>query len=258
MKERYGPCPIECLSPLTFNEPHPKSWTHAILVQAKGCGFSIMSRYNMEIRQKVVHEVLKHGLSENEADRKYGMNHATVNQWVAAYINNGEYGIVDKATKRTFTGEQKLFILDDMQNYQLSYKGATKKHGVADSAIRRWQRQFLKEGVDALYIERRGSNRGSNPSIQAMASNVDSTVDMEQENRRLRMEVDYLKKLHALVQEKRKCRIVISSRSIQTKGGSININITAILLKSTELFKACLEKGIALIIIIIIVERRKN
>ncbi|GKU79841.1 transposase [Paenibacillus sp. L3-i20] len=166
-----------------------------------------MNKYNKEIRLKVVHEVLENGLSENEAARKYGMNHVTVNQWVAAYINNGEHGMVDKTTKRTFTGEQKLFILEDMHNNQLSYKGASKKHGIADSAIRKWKKQYLTDGADSLYIDRRGRKKSNSEPVQPAGSNVDSVEDMEQENRRLRMEVDYLKKLHALVQEKRKLRM---------------------------------------------------
>jgi len=165
-----------------------------------------MVRYK-EIRLQVVNEVIENGLSENEAARKYGMNHDTVNQWVAAYINNGEHGVADKNTKRSFSGEQKMFILEDIHRNQMSFKRTSKKHGVADSVIRKWNKQYLTGDIEGLYTERRGRKGKGDPPVQTVTSNANAVEDMEQENKRLRMEVDYLKKLQALVQEKRRSRM---------------------------------------------------
>ena len=75
---------VKIRRPITVLELLPKSWTHVILVQLEGERFFFMVRYSDEARLKAVLDVLKNGLSENEAARKYGMNHVTVNQWVAA------------------------------------------------------------------------------------------------------------------------------------------------------------------------------
>ncbi|MDQ0494675.1 hypothetical protein [Paenibacillus brasilensis] len=48
-----------------------------------------MVKYSGEIRIKVAIDVLEGGLSENEAARKYKMNHVTVNEWVATYFKHG-------------------------------------------------------------------------------------------------------------------------------------------------------------------------
>ncbi|WP_155983809.1 transposase [Paenibacillus sp. 1-18] len=48
-----------------------------------------MVKYSEEIRIKVAIDVLEGGLSENEAARKHGMNHVTVNEWVAACSKHG-------------------------------------------------------------------------------------------------------------------------------------------------------------------------
>lgn len=160
-----------------------------------------MVKYSEEIQIKVAIDVLEGGLSENEAARKYGMNHVTVNEWVAAYSKHGAAGLINKGTHRTFTGEQKQYILEDMHENRLSYKAAAKKHDVQDRSIRNWERIYRNEGPEGLYMERRGRTASKEPQkeLEANESVIDELI---KENQRLRMEVTYLKKLNALVQEK--------------------------------------------------------
>ncbi|WP_152381272.1 transposase [Paenibacillus brasilensis] len=49
-------------------------------------------------------------------------------------------GLITKGTHKTFTREQKQYILEDMQENILSYKAAAKKHDVPDRSIRNWER----------------------------------------------------------------------------------------------------------------------
>ncbi|KJD38055.1 hypothetical protein QD46_21255 [Paenibacillus polymyxa] len=70
-----------------------------------------MVKYSEEIRIKVAIDLLKGGLSENEAANEP----CTVNEWVAAYSKHGAAGLINKGTHRTFNGEQKQYILEDMQ-----------------------------------------------------------------------------------------------------------------------------------------------
>ncbi|WP_197029870.1 helix-turn-helix domain-containing protein [Paenibacillus sp. 1-18] len=65
-------------------------------------------------------------------------------------------GLIKKGTHRTFTGEQKQYILEDMHENRLSYKAAAKKHDVQDRSIRNWECIYRNEGPEGLYIERRG------------------------------------------------------------------------------------------------------
>ncbi|WP_420540546.1 transposase (plasmid) [Paenibacillus polymyxa] len=104
-----------------------------------------MVKYSEEIRIKVAIDVLEEGLSENEAARKYGMNHVTVNEWVAAHSKHGATELINKGTHRTFTGEQRQYILEDMHENHLSYKAAAKKHDVQDRSIRNWERIYRNE-----------------------------------------------------------------------------------------------------------------
>ena len=64
--------------------------------------------------------------------------------------------------------------------------------------LRRWERIFLEEGAEGLMKERRGKASGSK---KGRPSKLDKKVEeyLIAENQRLRMEIEYLKKLSALV-----------------------------------------------------------
>ncbi|MDQ0497286.1 transposase [Paenibacillus brasilensis] len=134
-----------------------------------------MVKYSEEIRIKVAIDVLEGGLSENEAACKYGMNHVTVNEWVAAYSKHGAAGLINKGTHRTFTGEQKQYILEDMHENHLSYKAAAKKHDVQDRFIRNGERIYRNEGPEGLYMERRGRTANKEPQKELEAN--ESVID---------------------------------------------------------------------------------
>ena len=71
-------------------------------------------------------------------------------------------------------------------------------------AISRWERIYLEEGAEGLMKERRGKassvdgvRKGRTPKL-----NKKTEEDLIAENQRLRMEIEYLKKLDALVQKR--------------------------------------------------------
>lgn len=65
--------------------------------------------------------------------------------------------------------------------------------------MQRWERIYLEEGAEGLMKERRGRARKGRPP------KLDKKVeeDLIAENQRLRMEIEYLKKLDALVQKRK-------------------------------------------------------
>lgn len=97
----------------------------------------------------------------------------------------------------------------DIREHHLSYREAVRKYWEGSKGqetnftkqIQRWERIFLEEGAEGLMKERRGrackasvTNKGRPPKLD---KNVEE--DLIAENQRLRMEIEYLKKLSALV-----------------------------------------------------------
>lgn len=102
--------------------------------------------------------------------------------------------------KKRYTGEFKQMAVEEMLNKNLSQYETATKHQISRSMLQRWERIYLEEGPEGLYIERRGRTSGTK---KGRPPKLDKKVeeDMIAENQRLRAEVDYLKKLNALVLE---------------------------------------------------------
>ncbi len=106
--------------------------------------------------------------------------------------------------RKTYTGEIKQMVIEDIRNNNLSFTDAEKKYGIADSIISRWDRIYLEEGTEGLYMSKRGRKKGGKNTKVPKQLNKQIEEDLIAENQKLRMENDYLKKLNALIQAKEK------------------------------------------------------
>ena len=103
-----------------------------------------------------------------------------------------------RKTNKRYTGEFKQRVVEAMQKEHLSYCEAARQFEVCDDKrVASWERIYLTEGPEGLYVERRG--RGSKGRPPQMPKEVEE--DLLAEVQRLRAENAYLKKLKALVQE---------------------------------------------------------
>ena len=102
-----------------------------------------------------------------------------------------------------YTGEFKRQV-EDIQKNKLSQHQASIKYEVPRSVIQRWERIYLEEGAEGLYVERRGRASAASGTKKGRSSKLPKEVeeDLIAENQRLRAENDYLKNLHALVSER--------------------------------------------------------
>ena len=107
--------------------------------------------------------------------------------------------------QKSYSAEFKVRVIMDMREHRLSYYETACKYGIitksmggAISTLQRWDRIFLEEGAEGLMKERRGKSYGSK---KGRPPKLDKKVeeDLIAENQRLRMEIEYLKKLSALV-----------------------------------------------------------
>ena len=111
--------------------------------------------------------------------------------------------------QKRYSAEFKIRVIMDMREHHLGYKETVRKYWDISKGqehnyhrqVRLWERIFLEEGAEGLMKERRGS--GSSPR-KGRPPKLDKKVeeDLIAENQRLRMEIEYLKKLDALVQKR--------------------------------------------------------
>ena len=100
---------------------------------------------------------------------------------------------------KRYTGEFKQMVVETMIREKLSYVETRKRFDIAgEDRVRSWERIYLTEGAEGLYIERRG--RASTGRHRKFPKETEE--DLLAEVQRLRAENAYLKKLQALVSER--------------------------------------------------------
>ena len=112
-------------------------------------------------------------------------------------------------TQQRYSTEFKIGVIMDMREHRYGYRETARKYELGESGstvdlLKRWERIYLEEGAEGLMKERRGrackesrTQKGRPPKL-----NKQVEEDIIAENQRLRMEIEYLKKLDALVQKR--------------------------------------------------------
>ena len=114
---------------------------------------------------------------------------------------------------KIYSPEFKLSVIMDMRQNHLSYNETMRRYFPEKkskdfSFLKKWERIFLEEGAEGLMKERRGRACKESGTRKGRPPKLDKKVeeDLIAENQRLRqllqdtqMEIDYLKKLSALV-----------------------------------------------------------
>ncbi len=111
--------------------------------------------------------------------------------------------------QRKYSAEFKICVIMDMRENHLGYCETVRKYWDIrqgqeqnyKNILIRWERIYLEEGAEGLMKERRGRSVTGKGKKRGRPPKLDKKVeeDLIAENQRLRMEIEYLKKLSALV-----------------------------------------------------------
>ena len=118
----------------------------------------------------------------------------------------------EKKFNTKYSAEFKISVIMDMRENHLSYSETVRKYWDIGNGqehnythrLKLWERIYLEEGAAGLMTERRGKKSAGRPRKKPLDKAVEE--DLIAENRRLRerneyleMELEYLKKLDALI-----------------------------------------------------------
>ena len=110
---------------------------------------------------------------------------------------------------KKYSPEYKLSVIIDMRENHLGYRETVRKYWNTTTELEtsnhlrqviEWERKYLEEGYEGLMKDNRGrpsltgKKRGRPPKLDKKVEE-----DLIAENQRLKMEIEYLKKLSALV-----------------------------------------------------------
>ena len=108
---------------------------------------------------------------------------------------------------KKYSPEFTIAVIMDMRENHLGYREVTRKYwGLKTeretskyvNRVIKWERIYLEEGEVGFMTERRGRKSTGRPK-KPLSKSVEE--DLIAENQRLRMEIEYLKKLDALVRK---------------------------------------------------------
>ena len=111
--------------------------------------------------------------------------------------------------QKKYSQEFKISVIMDMRENNLGYRETVRKYWNVSrgtdlsyvNSVKKWERIFLEEGAEGLMKDRRSRALAANGTRKGRPPKLDKKLeeDLIAENQRLRMEIEYLKKLSALV-----------------------------------------------------------
>ncbi len=138
--------------------------------------------------------------------------------WHSVYLKKGEEGLRHKEYDACYSPEQKLDIIMPILIGATTMSARSRELSIQSGTLSAWVRKYRENGLDGLKCSKRGRPRKNMP--EKTENKKDETVDdkkrikeLEHQNLLLRAELEYRKKLEALVEEKRKSELQRRRRS---------------------------------------------
>lgn len=165
-----------------------------------------MSRkYTFEIKKNAVEHYLNTNDSFKVTAKKYQVSYTLLKEWVARSKKQGIESLNSKFTR--YDVRFKMEVLNYMNNTGASPLQAAAMFNIpSPKTIRKWRTILESQGIEALRKTSKGYSTVKKKKAIAPKQKQDknSQNDLQSEIEYLRMENAYLKKLHALIQEKEK------------------------------------------------------
>ena len=164
-----------------------------------------MEKYKTEFKLKVVESFLAGEGGAKLLARQWSVPEEKIRTWVSHYRLHGLNGLRPK--RSAYSEQFKLQVLSHQDREQLSNRQVAAVYDIRNSnQVVVWRRNLQEGGLLALGSTKQGhpimkSERRS-PAVPG-AVTADSAQALLEENKRLRAEVAYLKKLQALIRAKR-------------------------------------------------------
>lgn len=166
-----------------------------------------MSKYSKAFKLKVVQTYLSGKQGQNLVSDEFNINRSQVKEWVSAYKHNGEAGLTPRSSNRRYSAEFKLSVIAYRHRHNLSLLETAKHFNIASfSTLHVWEQRYNHQGIHAL-IDRRGDDKmkpqPKNPYITDKPVAQMTAEELMRELQYRRTENAYLKKLDALIQQKK-------------------------------------------------------
>lgn len=161
-----------------------------------------MAKYDEQFKLEAVKHYLAGKQSYREVARRYEVEHSMLRRWVCSYEQHGGAGLTKKFSYYDAAFKQE--VLERIEREGLSDRQAAAIYDIRHAgSIGIWRAQYDAGGAGALAPQRRGRRSMPHKYPPAPTPKDMTEEELRKENAYLRAELDYLKKLEALIQAER-------------------------------------------------------
>lgn len=161
-------------------------------------------KFTPEFKQQVVEHYLNSDDGAKATARRFGIDHGAVRRWTEHWKVSGQAGFLIKTAR--YSAAFKESVVRYMWNNAASSRKAAAIFQIAAACtVSRWERLYRESGILGLQDKPRGRpgmSAKKSKSAPALVGQRPDFTTPEEELEYLRAENAYLKKLHALIQEK--------------------------------------------------------
>ena len=170
-----------------------------------------MAKYSFEFKMGVVQAYLNGEGGYRYLANKYNIPaKRIIEEWVHAYREFGEEGLMRSRQNKKYTFQFKLSMVELYLSSEVSYQELALSQGISNpSLIAKWVNDFRIAGPDALRPKKKGRKKTLDTQkmkVEFIATDERKSVDisaerlkqLEDENLKLRIENSYLKELRRL------------------------------------------------------------
>ena len=186
-----------------------------------------MAKHSYEFKKQLVSEYLDNQGSYASISQNHGMSSSCqLKTWVAAYQKLGDNGLKRSRSRKEYSFEEKLSVVESYLTSELSYQELALQMGSNNpSMLARWVNDFKIAGPDALRPHRKGrkktlgTSQSGETEAQVQHTEVDTRAEhvkeLEDELLKLRIENAVLKELRRLrLEDEAKRRGLRTSSSV--------------------------------------------
>lgn len=156
-------------------------------------------KYSKEFKLECIRKYKNGEYIKDPPGVKHNHFHRQINKWTKIFDSIGEAGL--EHGKPTLDFNQRLELIRRVENGE-SFNSVALSAGIQDDLLGKWHKIYMEKGIDGL----KSLKRGRKPMKKKPVNKADSDKTKEElleELEYIRAENEYLKKLSALVQERR-------------------------------------------------------
>ncbi len=168
-----------------------------------------MSKYSKRFKLKVVNAYLSKGFGERTVAASFNINRSQLHEWLSVYKRYGADALAPRKKHAHYSTTFKLDVLTYKRQHNASLpEVALRFHIPSASTIFIWEQRYNQGGINAL-ANRRGRaamkkpKNSTDPQIANKPWAELTPKELLREIEYLQAENAYLKKLDALIQEKK-------------------------------------------------------